>query len=155
MSSGKSWLIRLSLLVPIGVGLTLSGGCSDSASGFALPPGDPERGKEVFVELRCNACHGISGQVERSKTDYHESIYVELGGNVTRVKTYGDLVTSIINPSHRFARGRDPRNVDEQGESNMRRYNEEMTVEQLIDLTAFLSSQYSVWSPHYVAYRHM
>ena len=65
------------------------------------------------------------------------------------MKTYGELVTSIINPSHRLARGMDPRHVDGEGESKIPRYNEVMTVQQLVDITEFLSSKYSVWAPEY------
>ncbi len=43
----------------------------------------------------------------------------------------------------------DPRNVTEDGESKMPGYNDVMTVQQLIDITTYLSSKYSVWSPHY------
>jgi hypothetical protein len=39
--------------------------------------------------------------------------------------------------------------VTEDGESKMPRYNEVMTVQQLIDITTYLSSKYSVWSPYY------
>lgn len=122
-------------------------GCDPQARGFALPPGDIQRGKETFVELRCNSCHSVKGSVERMQEGAHPQIYVQLGGEVTRVKTYGDLVTSIVNPSHKFSRGPDPRHIGPDGESKMPRYNEVMTVQQLIDLTSFLSSTYSVWAP--------
>jgi hypothetical protein len=70
---------------------------------------------------------------------------VELGGTVTRVKTYGQLVTSIINPSHRLASGYTPESVQTpDGESKMRNYNEVMTVDELIDLVAFLQSKYTI-----------
>ena len=83
------------------------------------------------------------------KTGANPQIYVQLGGQVTKVKTYDDLVTSIINPSHKLSRGPDPRHVTEDGKSKMPRYNDVMTVQQLIDITTYLSSKYSVWSPNY------
>lgn len=131
--------------------LSLLAGCQDQSRGFALPPGNPETGQVLFSELGCTACHAIPGVVERLPGG---EVFVQLGGQVTRVKTYGDLVTSIINPSHRLSRGNDPRTRTDQGESKMPRYNDVLTVQQLIDLTSFLSPQYSVWSPEYVAYRY-
>ena len=91
----------------------------------------------------------MKGSVERLEGEGHPQIYVQLGGEVTRVKTYGDLVTSIVNPSHKLSRGPDPRHVTPEGESKMPRYNEVMTVQQLIDITAYLAGTYSVWSPEY------
>ena len=50
-------------------------------------------------------------------------------GSAKRVKTYGELVTSIINPSHRLARGMDPRQVNREAESKVLRYNEIVIVQ--------------------------
>ena len=135
-------------IVLVSVGLC---GCQSESRGFALPPGDDERGKATFVKLGCPGCHSVTDVVPSTRTS---EVFVELGGPVTRVKTYGDLVTSIINPSHRFARGTDPRTRTPEGESKMPTYNSVMTVQELVDLTAFLAPQYSVWSPQYVAYRY-
>ncbi len=133
--------------------VALGAACSQENREFALPPGDTSAGQTTFVELHCNDCHSIKDIVARSANPDPE-IYVELGGEVTRIKTYGELVTSIINPTHRLSRGRDPRTVDADGESKMRLYNDTMTVQQLVDLTTFLSAQYSVWSPQYVSHRY-
>jgi hypothetical protein len=78
---------------------------------------------------------------------------VTLGGEVTRVKTYGELVTSIINPSHRLARGYPTEEVSAAGESLMALayLNDVMTVQQLIDLVAFLQARYEVRPPAYDA----
>ena len=73
--------------------------------------------------------------------------YVELGGPVTRVKTYGDLVTSIINPSHKLADGYAEEAVSEDGESKMYVYNGYMTVQELVDLVSYLQPQYEVVVP--------
>lgn len=127
-------------------------GCQDEARGFALPPGNEQAGHEAFVELGCNACHRIEGVINRRTEGADPAIDVRLGGQVSRVKTYGDLVTSIINPSHRLSRGNTPATVTEDGESRMPYYNDRMTVQQLVDLTAFLQRQYSVWVPEYRVY---
>lgn len=117
-------------------------GCDDgpkSGRGFTLPDGDMDRGRAVFVELGCNACHSV-GNVKQLTTDLAEnSISVKLGGKVTLIKTYGQLVTSIVNPSHRLAgRYSDGPVSTPDGKSLMRDYNDVMIVNQLIDLVAFL-----------------
>jgi hypothetical protein len=75
--------------------------------------------------------------------------YVELGGKVTRVRTYGELVTAIINPSHKLADGYPVKEVSEDGKSKMTFYNGYMTVQQLIDIVMFLQPQYEVVVPDY------
>ena len=63
---------------------------------------------------------------------------IALGGEVTRIQTYGELVTSIINPSHRLAEGYPVDTVSVDGKSRMRNYNDVMTVTELTDLVMFL-----------------
>ena len=128
-----------------------SPGCErGQAQGFALPPGDVQRGQATFVELSCHACHEVPGSVERMADTPYPDVFVRLGGQTTRVKTYGDLVTSIIQPSHRLSRGTDPRTLTDAGESVMPTLNQQMTVTQLVDLTTYLADQYDVWTPRYV-----
>ena len=127
--------------------VVLLAACSpESPFGFSLPDGNSDRGREAFLQLRCNSCH----EVEGLEISYREGLaHVVLGGPTTRIKTHGELVTSIINPSHRIA----PRHVDEglvnNGESLMSAayLNDVMTVQQLIDLVAFLQSTYTVAPP--------
>jgi sulfur-oxidizing protein SoxX len=122
-------------------------GCSrESPLGFRLPDGDALRGREAFVALRCNSCHEVEGVA----IEYREGLArVRLGGETTRVKTYGELVTSIINPSHRIAPRDQPAGVLPDGQSVMTAayLNDVMTVQQLIDLVAFLQNTYEVVPP--------
>ena len=141
---------RVLLSVLVGLFLTISGCAKDptSGSGFRLPDGDAVKGKEVFLYMQCNQCHTIAG-MELPAVPLADPPYVELGGDVTRVKTYGELVTSIINPSHELADGYAKELVSENGESNMYVYNSHMTVQELIDLVAFLQSHYKVVPPQF------
>jgi mono/diheme cytochrome c family protein len=129
-------------------GLAAVAGCTPdprSGKGFTLPPGDAERGKATFVSLQCHACHDIKGVDDLPEMEGSDETRVTLGGEKRYVVTYGELVTSIINPSHRFALGYPKEEItDEQGESNMRRYNDVMTVSQLADLVTFLQQHYEV-----------
>ncbi|MDX1480205.1 MAG: c-type cytochrome [Woeseiaceae bacterium] len=125
-----------------------------SERGFRLPDGDAAAGREAFLYMRCNQCHRVAGE-SLPVVAGAEPPYVELGGPVTRVKTYGELVTAIINPSHRLAEGYAEEVVSENGESRMYNYNGVMTVQELIDIVMFLQPHYDVIVPefHYPVYR--
>lgn len=116
-----------------------------SERGFSLPEGDAAAGREAFLYMQCNQCHTIKG-MELPVIPEAEP-YVELGGTVTKVKTYGELVTSIINPSHKLAQGYAKEVVSENGESNMYIYNRHMTVQELTDIVMFLQPHYDVVVP--------
>ena len=133
---------QMVLLACICVSLAGCGG-PKSARGFSLPDGDKTRGQELFVELSCHECHSISG-VELPALDDPAETIVRLGGEVTRIKTYGELVTSIINPSHKLAVGYQRDQIADERESKMTNYNDVMTVDQLIDLVALLQSRYTL-----------
>ena len=49
--------------------------------------------------MQCVRCHTVAG-VELPDDDLHGLPKINLGGEIYRVKSYGDLVTSIINPQH-------------------------------------------------------
>jgi mono/diheme cytochrome c family protein len=130
---------------------TLLSGCGrDSMSeiGFSLPPGDPQAGREAFLYMQCNQCHTVYGEELPEVPFAEDSPYVQLGGPVTSIKTYGQLVTSVINPSHELAEGYAKDVVSEDGESNMYIYNRYMTVQELIDIVMFLQPHYDVVVPN-------
>lgn len=124
-------------------GLSGCGGGPKSAKGFTLPDGDIERGQAAFVSLKCTDCHRVAG-IDLSVAEEEQGMSVRLGGEVSRIKTYGELVTSIINPSHRLPKGFNEEEIAVDGESKMRNYNDVMTVSQLIDVVAFLQSRYEL-----------
>jgi hypothetical protein len=72
---------------------------------------------------------------------------VVLGGETRRVKTYGELVTSIINPSHILALGYPKELITKGDQSAMTNFNDTLTVRQLADLVAFLQSRYQLIPP--------
>ena len=118
-----------------------------SERGFRLPDGDALAGRETFLYMQCNQCHTISG--EDLPTIPGTEPYVELGGTITHVKTYGELVTAIVNPSHKLADGYAEDQVSEDGVSNMYVYNGFMTVQELTDLVRYLQPHYDVAPPRY------
>ena len=143
---------KLSILLLL---IALVSGCERdmmSERGFALPEGDAVVGRDVFLYMQCNQCHTVVNEDMPVVPGFEP--YVELGGEVSTVKTYGELVTSIINPSHKLAKGYAEQLVSEEGESNMYNYNRYMTVQELIDLVMFLQPHYDVVVPefHYRMY---
>ncbi len=146
--------MRLAALVLSMITLAACAPSPESPRGFRLPDGDPEAGQATFVRLKCHGCHEVA-DLELPELEYvgPPLVSVKLGGEVTRVRTYGELVTSIINPSHRLIQGYPPEQISQDGESLMADYNDWMTVAQLIDLVAFLQSHYEVVPPDYEYYQ--
>lgn len=118
----------------------LIAGCTPSpksSRGFRLPDGDVKKGEEAFVALKCTRCHKVDGVDLPAPRVFN----LTLGGQTTRVETYGELVTSIINPSHVLSDQYKQQLVDAK-ESPMPDVTQEMSVRQMIDLVAFLQSHY-------------
>jgi hypothetical protein len=135
----------LNLWVWTGV-LAVVSGCDVAGTGsgdFNLPDGDAGNGQDTFVSLQCTACHKVKG-LDLPMAKLAGPVMVVLGGDVTKVKSYGELVTAIINPSHKLVRRYRADEVSREGQSLMAPYNDVMTVTQLIDLVAFLQSRYDV-----------
>ncbi len=125
--------------------LMFLGGCNRQAGQFALPAGDVGRGEQAYLALQCNSCHSRANSPSLGV----EGLDIALGGTVTKIDSYAALVTSVINPSHRIkgehkASGRLP-----DGTSAMQNYNEQMTVQQLVDLVTMLQLEYQVAVPVY------
>jgi sulfur-oxidizing protein SoxX len=119
--------------------------------GFVLPQGDIARGKQVFVDFNCHGCHTIP-EMEFPETDFESPFMLEIGGKVYRVKNYGELMTSIVNPDHVIS----PKYLAKFEKSEraavisvMPYYGETMTIAELIDLVEFLHAQYTKLQPQY------
>ena len=140
--------IAATMLLILALALTACEADRMSERGFSLPEGNALNGKEAFVYMHCHECHTIAGEALPT-LDWDEPPYIQLGGTVTRVKTYGELVTAIINPSHKLAQGYPLDTVSEDGQSRMPLYNSYMTVQELIDIVAFLQPHYDVYVPQF------
>ena len=116
----------------------------ESPFGFRLPDGDADAGRQAFVDLGCNACHEVAGvPIESAEGITH----VRLGGKTTHLKTHGELVTSIINPSHKIAPQHRGAVLDGESVMTYLYLNQVMTVQELVDLVAFLQPTYEVVAP--------
>ena len=129
---------------------TLFAACQSESRGFVLPEGDVAKGKQTFSDLNCSRCHSI-GDIKWSGGETDDDPHIKLGGEVTALKTYGELVTSVINPSHKISRQAETKQIltDTTGASKMEvyHYNEIMTVQELVDLVTFLQSEYKLVMP--------
>lgn len=111
-----------------------------SGRGFHLSSGNAENGKAAFVQLKCTTCHTVNG-VDLPPPAVRK-MHVELGGLVVRARTYGELVTAIIEPSRDLTlHGPDALGPISK-ESPMTKMNHEITVEQLTDIVTFLEEHY-------------
>jgi hypothetical protein len=127
-------------------------GCSAGDAAFTLPAGDPQRGLAAFVKFRCFDCHRVEN-VELPPAEQPNQVIVNLGGEVGRKKSYADLVTGIINPSHRLASGYAASTVSDDGRSRMTVYNDVMSVSELTDIVTFLEEHYHIRPPEPTTYR--
>lgn len=103
---------------------------------FRLPDGDPEEGRKVFIKLECYSCHTLKGErfpdVKREPGD----VIVDLsgmGGGGT--KEY--LAESVISPNRVIILGEGHTGKD--GLSIMPSYTEVLTVQELLDVVAYIS----------------
>jgi hypothetical protein len=103
---------------------------------FSLPPGNPAAGRQVFVDMKCHACHAIKGETFPLKPGESPTAGPELSG-MARHHPTEYLVESIIDPSAVLVDG--PGYIGGDGRSIMPP-SPGMTRAQLIDLVAYLES---------------
>jgi sulfur-oxidizing protein SoxX len=138
-------LIQVRILSVL-AGAVVVAGCADT-SGFSglIEQANIEQGRLAFIDHRCHQCHNVTG-VSLPALAGASPPMLELGGEIIAVKSYAELMTSIINPNHVISeRYREQLRVDTSvpGESPMPMpHIERMSVRQLIDLVAFLDSRY-------------
>lgn len=143
--------MKATLLIGLAVLGLATAGCEKSIKStrsFVLPAGDSAKGKVAFVALKCTQCHTVDGVDLPNPTEPKEKT-LALGGQVARLRTYGDLLTSIIHPGASLS---DKLTMDQwrkMEKSPMRPVNETMTVQQLVDLVAFLQPRYTALTPLY------
>lgn len=106
-----------------------------------LPAGDATRGEALFASVGCVSCHAV-GDAELKEGAEAGAVRVRLGSETGRRMSYGQLVTSVVNPSHRLAPRYSSENIAKDGESLMANYNDVLTISQLTDLVAYLQTHY-------------
>ncbi len=113
---------------------------------FLLPPGDASKGREVFVTMECFACHEVRGEAfpQNAKRGH------EPGPELTGMGSHHPaeyFAESIVNPNRVIVKG--PGYTGGDGLSTMPSYGDSMTLQQLVDVVAYLKSLKSGTSmPH-------
>ena len=120
-----------------------------SSRGFVFPEGDAARGKTAFVELKCYTCHHVDGEEGLPAAIVEPAMVIRLGGVVSKTRTYGDLVTSIIHPTYSISDQVNGPRRWEVKQSPMPSVNDTMTVQQLLDIVTFLQPHYHSLEPLY------
>lgn len=106
------------------------------AGALALPPGDAQVGRLVFLRMQCNHCHMVTGkQAEKISMPVTTTPAPLLNSDLGKMDQ-GRLVTALLNPSHDM-----PKTLRKDGKlSPMGDYTRALSVRDLIDLVAFLQS---------------
>ncbi len=99
---------------------------------FSFPDGNQETGKQLFIKMECYACHTIKLPKE-SLAARPGNVGPELTGYSVLPKEY--LASSIIKAHPAVAA---PGYTVKDGKAAMGNYNHFLTVQELIDLVAFL-----------------
>ena len=103
---------------------------------FTLPPGDSAKGKDVFARLECYSCHIVEGQ------GFPDKATDKTGPQLTGMGAHHPaeyFAQSILDPNAVILTDV-PDWVGPDGLSKMPSYNDSLTLEQWIDLVAYLKS---------------
>ncbi|MCI0544759.1 MAG: c-type cytochrome [Actinobacteria bacterium] len=102
---------------------------------FKLPKGaDPGRGRAAFEKFECYTCHTIKAETFPTPTK-RDAIGPDLT-SMGQHHSVGFLAESIMNPSALIDPGQGYAGPD--GSSKMPSFNDSMTVQELVDLVAYL-----------------
>jgi hypothetical protein len=101
---------------------------------FTWPKGDPAKGRDVFRKLECYSCHEVRGERFPAPTDSGR-VGPELSA-MAPLHPPEFFAESIINPGAVIERDRGYAAPD--GSSKMPSYAESLTIQETIDLVAFL-----------------
>jgi hypothetical protein len=125
--------------------LGLLSAADPAGKGFRFPGGEAEQGREAFIALNCIQCHTVAG-VDLPDPKSPRRLELGLGGRIRFVKGYEDLVVAITNPRHVVTE--QYRAILTSAEASggiepvMPDLTKDMSVRQLMDLTAFLDAAY-------------
>lgn len=101
---------------------------------FTMPKGDPARGRTAFDKFGCYSCHEVRGE-KFPPLDKDQAVGPELS-QMGPMHPLEYFTESIVNPS--AVAGKKYRGPD--GKSKMPSFNEDMTVQELIDLSTYIAS---------------
>jgi Cytochrome c len=103
---------------------------------FTWPTGDRARGREVFAKYECFSCHEVRGEQFPVPRDAGN-----VGPELTAMGPAHEaeyFIEAIIHPNAVLERGKGYEAVD--GSSRMPSFNDTLTVQELLDLVAYLKA---------------
>jgi len=107
---------------------------------FTLPAGSAADGRKIFIEAECHKCHDVTGEkfpdIVKDKGDVGPELSQMVGLHPAEF-----FFESIVNPNaviDHDAKEKGYTGAD--GKSKMPSYNDTLTMRQLADLTAYLTS---------------
>ena len=101
---------------------------------FTMPKGDPVKGRAVFDKFSCYSCHEVRGE-KFPAVDKGQAVGPELS-QMGPMHPLEYFTESTINPSAVGAK----KYKGPDGKSKMPDFNSDMTVQELIDVSAYLAS---------------
>jgi|MudIll2142460700_1097286.scaffolds.fasta_scaffold1024672_1 mono/diheme cytochrome c family protein len=133
-------MTRSHALAACSAALTLTLACGGSQT----TSGDPDKGRQAFVDLRCNSCHEVAGE---SLPAPSVTPAVGLGGRALLPPSADRLKADILLPSSHFAVGYPREQIMRGDVSRMPDYSKQLSDEQVANLVAFLKSRYERGMP--------
>ena len=100
---------------------------------FTPPEGDPVKGREIFAQLECYACHAVAGEKFPRPSKLGPAL-----SDVGRHHPAGYLMESVINPNAVVVEA--PGYTGPDGRSTMPDYRDSLSTRELIDLVAYLTT---------------
>ena len=100
---------------------------------FTLPKGDPAKGRAAFEKFECFKCHEVKGETFPAPSDTANA-----GPELAHMSAHHPpefFAESIVNPRAVIDRGY----AASDGSSKMPSFNDSMTVQEVVDLVAYLS----------------
>jgi len=146
MSKGRNWYFGSILLFIVFCIAAVIGGAEKSHSGeaemhhpkgwvFTMPKGDPVKGRAVFDKFSCYSCHEVRGEKFPPLDKGQAAVGPELS-QMGPMHPLEYFTESTINPSAVGAK----KYKGPDGKSKMPDFNTDMTVQELIDVSAYLAS---------------
>jgi len=103
---------------------------------FTIPVGDPRAGRRLFVKFECYKCHRVEGERFPGRPGEVGGLGPDLTGMGMHSAEY--LAESILNPNAVLLEG--DGFLGEDGSSKMPSYNDVLTLQELVDLVAYLKT---------------
>ncbi len=112
---------------------------------FTIPPGDPQAGRQAFVDFECFKCHEVLGEDFPAPKAEQGDVGSALSamGAMHPAEYFAELMidpnaSAAWRVTHHKAEKKGYLGPD--GKSKMPSYNDSMTIQQLIDIVAYMKS---------------